>query len=454
MGKGAYIRIQNRSSHTVTVSVEDRVLIDNVGMDVIQGTVEAGGSLPSDGEDKFGNGHRYQYIEGDKGFFLQPDGSFKLTVTTNGSSPAFAMLHVGASDWWSGESGVGGEVMVSTDVEECGDDFRIEVRIFDVINTKTWMADLAECIKGKPLCCVGLPGTHDSGTFTFDQGLGASADSDLTMTIQKNLEGDGNRGVFGSIGSVINDQILGTVYSSLCKTQHKSIKEQLEGGIRYFDLRIVRHEESGMFYTCHGVFCADAKTVIDEINEFLNENSKEIVLLDVNHLFMMDGHHRRFVDDVLATLGNKVANFKKLKAKSTVGEFWEAGAQAVILYCQEEKIGPYKGKLWSQDEIRSPWPNTTDITILHDKLKENVEQRSKDKFFVLQGLLTPDGNLIKDEILSNNVNTSLETIAKRVGCKVVDWVEDEWHDQTQNVVIVDFFEKCSIVPTIINWNRK
>ena len=169
---------------------------------------------------------------------------------------------------------------------------------------------------------------------------------------------------------------------------------------------------------------------------------------------MMDGHHKEFVYEVLATLGNKVANFQKLKAKSTVGDFWEAGAQAVILYCNQDKIGHYKGKIWSQNEIRSPWPNTTDINILHDKLKENVEQREVDKFFVLQGLLTPDGNLIKDEILSNNVNTSLETIAKRVSCKVVDWVEDEWHEHTHNVVIVDFFEKCSIVPTIIHWNRK
>lgn len=455
MGKGAYICIQNKSTHSVTLSVEDRVQVDDVGMDFIQGTLHAGGTLPSDGgEDKFGNGRRYQYIEGDKSFFLQPDGSFKLVVSTDGSSPAFTTLHVGATEWFGGECTAGSEVMVSTDVDENDDQFRIEIRIFNSIRTQSWMGDLAESIKDKPLCQVGLPGTHDSGTFMFDQELGASPDSDLTMTIQDKLDGAGGRGLLGSIGSVINDTILGTVFTSLCKTQDKSIKEQLEGGIRYLDLRVVRHEENGNFYTCHGVFCVDMKTVIDDINEFLNENEKEIVLLDFNHLFNMDGHHKEFLDSILATLGDKVAKFSKLKADSPVEDYWKAGAQVVILYCGDQVIGRCKGKVWAQSEISSPWPNATDISILHDKLNESVENRSKDKFFVLQGLLTPDANLVKEEILANNVSTSLETIAKRVSSKVVGWIEQEWYEQIQNVVIVDFFEKCSMVPTIINWNRK
>jgi hypothetical protein len=95
-----------------------------------------------------------------------------------------------------------------------------------------------------------------------------------------------------------------------------------------------------------------------------------------------------------------------------------------------------------------------DVNLLHDKLKTNLETRVMDKFFVLQGLLTPDGNLIKEEILANNVNTSLESIAKRISCRVVNWIENEWSGQTQNVVIVDFYDKCSIVPIIIHWNKR
>lgn len=457
MGKGAYIRIQNKSTFTVTVSVEDRHEVGNVGMDLIQGSIDAGGRLPYRGEKKFAD-HRHQYIEGNKRFFIQEDGFLNLVVNVEGSSPASTKLEVNASEWWCERVLTTEEdstIMIATDVEEEDDQFRIEIRIYNVIHTKSWMGQLADCIEGKLLCRVGLPGTHDSSTYDFDEDMGASPDSDLTMTIQDKLEGDGEgEGIFSKIGSAINDQILGRVWESLCKCQHKSIKDQLEAGVRYLDLRIVRHEETGKFYTCHGVFCVDMKTVIDEINTFLTENSKEIVLLDINHLFQMDGHHNELVDDMLATLGDKVANFNSLKPTSTVGDYWNAGAQAVILYCGKDTLGQYDGRLWSQREIKSPWPQAAEITILHDKLKINVEKRSKDTFFVLQGLLTPDGNLIKEEIMESNISTSLETIACRVNCKVVAWIEDEWNEETHNVVIVDFFESCSMVPAIINWNRK
>jgi hypothetical protein len=462
MGKGGYLRIQNHSRHDILVKVEERTQVDDIGLDVLQGTIAAGMSFPTMGDNIWGDGQSYQYVEGEKGFFLQSDGALKFSFVAlemdskTTTSAAYASLHVSTTDWWAGTSIPGSEIVTYTDIEERDDKFRMDIRIFDVIQTSSWMGTMAKSIQHKMLCRVGLPGTHDSGTFQFKESLGASPDSDLTMSIQDKLEGGsdgGRRGLLGSIGSVINDHILSKVFSSLCKTQHKSIREQLDGGIRYLDLRIVRHAESGKFYTCHGVYCVDMDDVIREVNDFLNTNKREIVLLDINHLFKMDGHDKELIDPMLKVLGDKVADFTKLKPKSKVGDFWKAGAQVVILYCGKQMIGPYKGKLWSQNEIRSPWPNATDVDILHEKLKNNIETRDKDKFFVLQGLLTPDGNLIKEEILANNVNTSLESISKRISCRVVNWVENEWSGRTQNVVIVDFYEKCSIVPIIIHWNK-
>jgi hypothetical protein len=33
-------------------------------------------------------------------------------------------------------------------------------------------------------------------------------------------------------------------------------------------------------------------------------------------------------------------------------------------------------------------------------------------------------------------------------------VDDEWKEQSLNIVIVDFFQHCSMVPAVINYNRK
>jgi hypothetical protein len=460
MGKGAYIRIKNKSTHNVAVAIENVEEVESKGMENLQGDLAVGAQLPVDGEEKF-NG-KYQYIEGEKKMFFQKDGSFNIVVTVDGSSGDSVKLNCNASDWWfeASTENEDNAVKIATDVEEEDDIVRIEVSIYDGFHAKSWMSDLTASIENKPLCRVGLPGTHDSGTYQWDEEAGASPDSDLTMTIQRNLEGEGDvsdrgeGGFFSKIGSAINDKILGQVFDKICRCQDKSIKEQLEAGIRYLDIRVAFHEKSEKFYTCHGVHCVDMKNVIDEIHSFTTENPKEIVLVDVNHLYNMNEKHKALLDDMLATLGDKVADYNQLKPQSTVGEYWAANAQVVLIYHEPKTCEDYGGKVWAPSLIRAPWPQANDTIQLHDKLKANVAQRDKNCFFVLQGILTPDGELIKQEVMESNVSTSLESIAKRVSCKVVDWVEDEWSNDVHNVVIVDFFENCSMVPAIISWNRK
>jgi hypothetical protein len=168
----------------------------------------------------------------------------------------------------------------------------------------------------------------------------------------------------------------------------------------------------------------------------------------------MDGHHKELVDDMLATLGDKVANKDQVTPESPVGMYWEKGYQAVILYCDRGVLNDYNGQLWHPNSISSPWPNTGETRKLREKLQQNLEKRENNKFFVLQGILTPDGALIKKQLFETG-GISIKSVASQCSCKVVDWVEDEWkgkHDL--NVVIVDFFNDCCILPSVVNYNRK
>jgi hypothetical protein len=157
-------------------------------------------------------------------------------------------------------------VNLIADVMEDDGMWKIELRIYDNYNTKRWMAELADSIKDMPLTQVGIPGTHDSGTYCFDKEKGASPDSDLTKTIQDKLPGR----VLGAVSDIILDQVFGR----LCQCQDKNFTEQLNSGIRYLDLRIAYHEESGEFFTCHGVYCANMTEVMKQIKDFLNANKK------------------------------------------------------------------------------------------------------------------------------------------------------------------------------------
>jgi hypothetical protein len=267
MGEGGYIRVQNKSTYDVTVKVTEGRRVDDRGMKEIQGPIAVGGQLPVTGKSKFGS--MYQYIEGDVRFRVQKDGFFGLEVHVEGSSPSGLKLMVDHNSWWSEDKSPDKDSFVKlvADVDEEDGESKIEIRIFNNYKGNSWMSELYEHIENTPLCLVGLPGTHDSGTYTFNTEMGASPDSDLTSTIQDKLD-------HGILLGKVNDFILRNVFERLCRCQDKSIKEQLEAGIRYLDLRVAFHEESGTYWTCHGVYCVDMKVVIDQVNEFLTTNPK------------------------------------------------------------------------------------------------------------------------------------------------------------------------------------
>lgn len=288
--------------------------------------------------------------------------------------------------------------------------------------------------------------------------MGASPDSDLTKTIEKICMG---------IDS-LSDGILGTVFQRLCQCQSKTVVQQLQAGVRYLDLRIARHAKSGKFYTCHGVYCADMSGVMKEIDTFLTNHPKEIVILDFNHFFEMDGFHGDFLKMVFDVLGEKAALPKEMNAATKVKEFWAKKKQAFVIYHQlpdKVKDLPGSDKIYHNGYIHSPWPEANGTDVLYSKLKANVASRNDDKhksqIFVLQGMLTPDVELIKNGLMKGE-GLSIKSYASRASPKVVDWCEDEWMKplakdtsgkRRLNVVIVDFIEGGSIIPAILEYNQ-
>jgi hypothetical protein len=67
------------------------------------------------------------------------------------------------------------------------------------------MQVMEDSIGAKRLVDVGLPGTHDSGTYQFDKDKGASPDSDLKTTIQDKLDR-------GRLLGKLTDRILETIF--------------------------------------------------------------------------------------------------------------------------------------------------------------------------------------------------------------------------------------------------
>ena len=137
-------------------------------------------------------------------------------------------------------------VLAVADVDDDSDPrgrTRIELRVYDNYSGSGWMAGMGDEIGDVPLNEVALPGTHDSGTYVFDEGRGAAPDSALTTKIDD---------IIGGIDALA-DVVMRKIFQKLCRCQNLDFGGQLREGIRYFDLRIAPHEETNTFHTCHGV---------------------------------------------------------------------------------------------------------------------------------------------------------------------------------------------------------
>lgn len=267
MGEGAYIRIQNKSKHAVSIQVIEGAKVDDAGMAQIQGDLEPGCQLPTEGEAAFGDERRYQYIEGDVRFFFQGDGYFHLEAHPADGSPKSGLkLLVNSNEWWSEDPSPDKDspVLLVADVDSDADPTRIEIRVFDNYAGNKWMAQLEESIADVPLNRVALPGTHDSGTYNFNGELGASPDNSLTSTIDS---------IIGGIDCVTN-VVLKNIFTRLCQCQTLSFLRQLQEGIRYFDMRIAPHAETGTFHTVHGVYCVEMSDILNQFKNFLKNNPK------------------------------------------------------------------------------------------------------------------------------------------------------------------------------------
>lgn len=180
-------------------------------------------------------------------------------------------------------------------------------------------------------------------------------------------------------------------------------------------------------------------------------------------MYAMGENHEDFLNMVFETLGDKAANLGVggVSQDSTVQTFWDNGFQAIVFYQYHGKVAEaFGGKVWPMWRIQSPWPESSGTDDLYAKLQGNLKKRNaehKDKLFVVQGILTPDVELIKKG-LTDGDGLSIKGYARRASPRVVDWCEGDWmkskKERLLNIVIVDFYQGCSMIPALLNYNRR
>ncbi len=167
------------------------------------------------------------------GFWCMPGGT-KAAYSSNIQVKPSSRGVEAQAPWWLYRTPLDGRS--DSEGKTSGKSYRFSLRLRKLIDTKlnNWMQDIED---NRLVCKMSIPGTHDTGAYT------------------------GNGWV---------------------KTQDKNIEQQLNSGIRFFDIRLVH--QNGVLKLCHGPHIFDTTFVGDVLKttvEFLKEHPSETVIMTI-----------------------------------------------------------------------------------------------------------------------------------------------------------------------------
>ena len=279
-------------------------------------------------------------------------------------------------------------------------------------------------------------GSHDSFSYYLDETSEVAPGSPDTV---RNLVS-----VFGNAAKKI--------VHNWSVTQSLTFKQQLDHGIRYFDLRVSNRHKSQELYFVHGLFGNTVESGLREIEEWLQAHPKEVILIDFNHFFNMTAEDHQILSvQILQIFGDKVCPMTDME-KCALNVLWDNQWQVIVLHCHEP-VTIDNPKLWPRDcHIASPWPNTTEPTKMVNILEAQMTRgRPLGKFYVSQGILTPTGTTILQHI-GRNLKDVLAPVAMK---NLLFFLKDKTvGPRGVNIVIADFVELEEFVSKVLALNPK
>ncbi|XP_065805105.1 PI-PLC X domain-containing protein 2 isoform X2 [Labrus bergylta] len=234
-------------------------------------------------------------------------------------------------------------------------------------------------------------------------------------------------------------------------TQNLTFKEQLDAGIRYFDLRVSSKpgEPGKEIYFIHGLFGHKVRDGLLEINNYLSRHRKEIVFLDFNHYYAMNAEHHKYLISMLQEVfGSKLCNNGAVEG-ITLDYLWEKGYQVIVFYHhQSAQDIPI---MWPGNKIPAPWANTTEPHKLTQFLDTTLKERAKQgSFHVSQAILTPRVNTVAKGLVWGLRNYLVE----RNLPTIMSWVEAQRPGvDGVNIITSDFVELTDFANIVIQLNN-
>jgi len=221
------------------------------------------------------------------------------------------------------------------------------------------------------------------------------------------------------------------------KTQHLSLAEQLDIGVRYFDLRITRD-----LVAAHREWISDitAHTIFDQLVTFLAENPSEFIIIRLQNANENKDDFELYKPIIQQFLTPYLEHFYKPEQGREQASVWplvkEARGKIIALESSEPslEVSVINGQRWAFD-----WHENNNIVLQDNWNGPEQEVKIKD----IQDLLLPSENQDKKLIL-NHVSATNGNLANPIGYAdainpVIEKTLDEIKSNTGiGVLIYDF----------------
>ena len=312
-----------------------------------------------------------------------------------------------------------------------------------------WMGQLPANIRRKPLKYFTLPGSHDSATHRID------------FNATPPMSGSGNE-VYQILLDLALDPFTAPIVIEpileLTITQRLKIAEQLEQGIRAFDLRVLVNKTTNTMYFAHSFVAVPMIETVQAVATFLTHHPNEIIVIQVSpdwaHLSATVPLMPEILGNLTAILGKWMVpatdpiytNFSALPLQTLMDQ-----NKRIFLSCLAEYSQKDFPTVWPGASVNNFWPNGQSVSesegIINAYL-EHFPADNADQLNLIFFTVTPDDDSIVIDVLDHLGNLSnmtslrdyargirpytIATLQQAVGVEhkpinivSVDWADDD-----------------------------
>jgi hypothetical protein len=237
---------------------------------------------------------------------------------------------------------------------------------FDFTAPADWMARNAALLQQRSLAAVVLPGSHDAASYSLGR------DSPVCAARTSRFAG-----------------LASFVAAPRARTQEVSLTAQLEGGVRYLDLRVCAVPgTTRRFFVHHTFLGAPLEGALQQVDAFSRAHPREILLLDFQHLSGFDDQDRQqLARDLEKRFAGRLLPTDARPGALTLSQLWDAHVGVVVLM---DKPPPSPHLFDRTATLVSRWSNAKSLSALVKALPWMIEPHASEaQMHVLQWQLTP-----------------------------------------------------------------